>query len=267
MELIEKAIKYLTDLGVTRGLAIAYLIVSALLAVMIIAALVMRIILVVKYSKANHATTKNGKTSFEVAEEALKAAGLNDVKIKKASWLRAFFIGNCYSVRRKTIYLRGRIANKDSITAVSVALQKVALAKMDHDGDKTVRVRNASQVLSLVGPILFIPIILLGAIIDLVLFSQFGLVSIICLGVSTFIILAGFVELLLNLPVETKANKMALKIITDSKVLDEEEIETTKKVFEAYKLTYICEFIVAVIRIVQIILEIVMKIQISNNRK
>lgn len=266
MELFEKFIKVLTDQGVTRGVAIAYLIISALLAVLIVVALVLRIIVVVKYFEGNHTQTKNGKTSFEVAEEALKKAGLDDVKIKKAGILRAFFIGNSYSVRKKTIYLRGSIAKKDSITAVSLAMQKVAIAKMDHTGNKMVRVRNTSQILSLVGPILFVPIVLVGMVVDYLLFDTLSMFSVIAIAVAFVIVIAGFVETLLNIPVERKANKMALEMITKDNLLDAEEIKVAKKVFDAYIVAYICEFIVAVVRMIQLILEVVIKSQINNKK-
>ena len=58
MEYIEKLITYFTDLGVSRGVAIVYLIVTALIAVMAVVALVMRIVVVIKYYKGNHMQTK-----------------------------------------------------------------------------------------------------------------------------------------------------------------------------------------------------------------
>ena len=57
---------------------------------------------------------------------------------------------------------------------------------------------------------------------------------------------------------------MALEMIKETGVLNEEEIVIVKKVFKAYIVSYICEFIVAVLRIVQIILEIVMNSQIKK---
>ena len=78
--------------------------------------------------------------------------------------------------------------------------------------------------------------------------------------------LAGFIERLLNIPVERKANQMALEMIKETGVLDKEEIVIIEKVFQAYMIAYICEFIVAVLRIVQIVLEIVMNAQISANK-
>lgn len=47
-------------------------------------------------------------------------------------------------------------------------------------------------------------------------------------------------------------------------MLTEEETYVVKKVFQAYTIAYVCEFIVAILRIVQLVLEIVMRAQINK---
>ena len=262
---IEKAIAFFTDKGVSRGLAIAYLVVSACLVVMAIIALVMRIIVMVKYFDGNKMETSGGRSCMDVARQALDEAGLKDVQVKKAGWLRALFFGNSYSLSKKTIFLRGTIANKKSITAVGIAMQKVGIAKLINSGDKATLTRNRLQVISLFGPILLIPVILIGAIIDYLVFRVFGTFSIVAIALDGAILLAGIVVTLLNLPVEKKANDMALDMIEKSNILNEEEKIVIRKVFDAYMMAYICEFIMAILRVVQLILEVVMNVQISNN--
>lgn len=266
MEYIEKLIKYFTDQGVSRGIAITYIAVSALILIMALVIIVMRIYLMVKYHEGNVQQTKSGKTSSEVARDALDKAGLKHIRIARAGFFRAFFIGNCYSITQKTIFLRKGIYNKNSITAVSLALQKVGLAKLCESGNTMTRTRNIMQILSLVGPVMFVPIVLLGFILDIVLFHVFGMFSIIGIAIGFVLIFSGLIATLLSLPVEKKANDIALEIIKETGVLTDDEIIITKKVFKAYIVSYVCEFIVAVLRIVQIILEIVMNVQINNNK-
>ena len=263
---MEQLIKYFTEKGVSRGVAITYLIVCGLLIVMAVAALIMRIIVIIKYQEGNKKEIYSGKTGYEIAREMLDKAGLRDVKIQKAGWFRAFFIGNCYSITKNTIFLRKGIINAKSITSVGLALQKVGVAKLCKSGSKSAKTRNVMQIVSLVGPILFVPVVLLGFIIDYVLFKVFGVFSIVGIAIGLFLVLAGFIERLLNIPVERKANQMALEMIKETGVLDKEEIVIIEKVFQAYMIAYICEFIVAVLRIVQIVLEIVMNAQISANK-
>ncbi len=47
-------------------------------------------------------------------------------------------------------------------------------------------------------------------------------------------------------------------------MLTEEETYVVKKVFQAYIIAYVFEFIVAILRIVQLVLEIVMRAQINK---
>ena len=263
-QLWEEAIKFFTDKGVSRGLAITYIIISALLVVMAIVALVMWIIVMIKYFAANKKKTSSGKTGLEIAREMLDKAGLKHIQVKKANIFRAFIIGNCYSITKKTVFLRGAIANKNSVTSVGLALQKVGIAELCESGDKKAIARNRLQIVGLVGPILFIPIVLIGAIIDYLLFSVFGTFSIISIAISVLLIIAGFVVKLLNIPVEKKANQMALETIKKTGVLDEEEQKLIKDVFDAYIIAYIMDFIVSVLRIVQLVLEVVMNTQISS---
>ena len=94
-----------------------------------------------------------------------------------------------------------------------MALQKVGIAELCESGDKKTIARNRLQILSIFGPLLFLPIILIGAIVDYILFKVFGMFSIIAIVVGVIILLSGFIVTLLNIPVEKKANKMALETI------------------------------------------------------
>lgn len=254
-------IKYFTDQNISTGVAIAYIVVTVLIFLCVIADIVIRLILWIKYSKNNRIESKTGKNNVQLAQELLQKAGLNDIQVKKASFIRAWIWGNSYSLTKRTIFLRRGIYNKSTITAIGLALQKVGIAKMCNDDSKLAKTRNTFQIIGLFGPFLFIPIVLLGLIIDLVLFNSLGGFSIGSIIVSLAILAGGFVVTLLNIPVEKKANNMALEMIKETKVLDEDETKLIKQVFDAYILSYILEFIITVLRIVQLILEIVMRVQ------
>ncbi len=264
-EIIQQVIDSLTEKGVEPGLAVAYIIVSVLLAIMAAVALVMHLRVFFNYMSTNRIKTSAGKKSFEVARDALDRAGLNHIQVKKANFIRALVFGNCYSITKKTIFLRRTIANKDSLTAVGLALQKVGIAKMCEDDVKMAKTRNIFQIIGLFGPFLFVPVILISAIIDFILFQSFGVFSIIGLIISGIILSSGFIVTLLNIPVEKKAQTIALQIIDETHLLNEEERAAVVKVFKTYIIAYICDFIVEVLRLVQFILEILINSRISSN--
>lgn len=263
----EQCIALFTDEGVDRTLAQVYLILIALILVMTIVALVMRIIVIVRYQKGNHTKAQSGKNSFEIAEEALQRLNLTQVKVKKAGFFRATFFGNSYSLSKKTIFLRRGIAEKSTITAIAMAVQKVGIAQLCESGNKTARTRNRMQVLNILSPVLFVPSVIIGILVDIVIFNALGIFSIIGIAVGLFFILTGFIATLLTLPVEKKANTAALQMIKENNLLNEQEQAIAKKIYSAYIIAYVCEFIIAILRLIQLILEIVMNVQSSNNKK
>ncbi len=267
IDLWDKCIEAFTEQGVNKSLAIFFIITIILIVVMAIIALIMKIIVLIKYSKGNNKTTKAGKNSFEVAQEMLNQCDLQDIKIKKAGFLRAAFFGNSYSLSKKAIYLRRGIAEKDSITAVGLALQKVGIAQLCESGNKMARTRNQMQVLNIFSPILFVPSVLIGVLMDVLIFNALGMFSIVGIVIGVFFIFTGLISTLLTLPVEKKANNLALKMIDETGILTQEEREIVKKIFSAYIISYVCEFIIAILRLIQLILEIIINIQSSNNKK
>ena len=265
VESIRKIIDYFSNKGIDTGLAIAYIIVSALVVIMAIVALIMWIMVAVRYSKTNKKHISSGRTSFEVAREMLDKCGLKHVQVKKAGFFRAWFYGNSYSMIKKTVFLRKNIADKATVTAVGLALQKVGIAKMCETDGKMAKMRNIFQIIGLFGPFMFIPFILIGVFLDILLFDTFGAFSIVGIAIGLIFLAGGFIVTLLNIPVEKKANDMALEMIDESGLMTEEERAMIKKVFDTYIIAYIMDFIVTVLRIIQIILEILMKTQSSSS--
>ena len=53
-------------------------------------------------------------------------------------------------------------------------------------------------------------------------------------------------------------------MIDEAHYASEEERATIKKLFDTYIIAYICEFIVTILRILQLVLEIVMRVQSSK---
>ena len=264
---IRSLIEYFTDKGIDMWLAIAYIVVSALVVIMAIVALVMWIMVAVRYSKTNKKKISSGKTSFDVAREMLDKSGLDYVKVKRAKFLRAWFYGNSYSLTKKTVFLRSNISDKDTVTAVGLALQKVGIAKMCETDGKMAKTRNIFQIVGLFGPFMFVPTIIIGVVLDMLIFDAFGAFSVICIALGLVILTAGFVVTLLNIPVEKKANDMALQMIDESGLMTAEERDMIKKVFDTYIIAYIMDFIVTVLRMIQLILEILMKTQSSSSSK
>lgn len=252
------------ELGASTGLTIAYLFVSALIVIMGIVCLVLEIRVWFCYSRANRRGISTHMSGVDAARYVLDQAGLTHVKVKRAGFIRESLFGNYYNVATRTIYLRswlGRIDDKRTVTATALGVQKAAIAKLCEDGDSQAITRGRLSLLGIFGPILFLPVVLIGAAIDFFLMKSTTVVSYISMGTGFLFLVAGFLVTMLNIPVEKRANRLALKMMRDYGLATGEELKMMKEVYDAYILSYIAQFILEVLRVVQWVLEIIINMQ------
>lgn len=237
------------------GLEVAYIAVGVLLGIAIIAALIAQIAVAVGYWRGNRTNNSLGLSGAEYARRLLDLNGMPDVQVKKCGIIRTVLFGNHYSISKKTVYLRMRTINKPSLTAVAMAAQKVALAEQHRNKDTKMIVRSRLQGLGVFAPYLFIPLVVIGFLIDIFV-AQTLLFSLIATVLGLIFILFGFIVTLLNIPVEKKAMKRALVLLKAD--LTREEIVIVKKIYRSYMVEYALQFIIAVLRIIQLILKILL---------
>lgn len=245
----------------------AFIIVGVLIALCSLFVIVARIVLIAKYSKLNREKNNSGYTAFAAARALLDGSGMKDVQVKQCGFFRALILGNYYSRRTNTIYLRKNIANKDSIMAVGVALQKVGIVVQDKQGDKKTVLRNKMLPFVLFAPTLFIPIVIIGTILDFTVFGGTGTTSLISIIIGLAFYISALIFNLLNISVEKKANNKAIEIMQQTNFCDEEEREKIKSAFQAYILAYISEFVLSLLKLIQFILKLAIKLVSSFGKK
>ncbi len=240
------------------GLETTYLAVVILLGVAVFAAIIAQIIVVFGYWRGNRKQNSLGITGGEYARQILDKNGLYDVKVEKCGLLRTFLYGNHYSIAKKTVYLRMYTINKTSITSVVIAAQKAAIAQQCKEGDIKTLTRGKLQGLGIFGPILFVPLVVLGFVIDIFLFKTL-LFSLIGAGVGLLFIAFGFVATLLNYSVEKEAAARAREFLAQD--LTEAEMVTVKRILRSYLIEYLLQFIIAILRIIELVLKIFIKLR------
>lgn len=254
-------------IGAEGPLAAAYTVVSILVVIMAVVAGVMKILIMIRYSKANRMHISSGLTGVDAARAVLDRAGYPQITVKKAGFWRELIFGNYYNVLTKTIYLRSvlfKIDDRRSVTSTAIAVQKAALAKLCEDGDRQTLTRNRLSLIGIFGPFLFIPLLLLGFVLDFLVLQSGTVFSLLFLAVGGALLVAGFIVTVLNIPVEKKANALALEMMEEYGLANADELPVMKKVFDTYILSYICDFILELLRIVQFILEIAVDVKGSN---
>lgn len=250
-------------MGNLSGLELAIMIVSGLIVVGLVVALIVQIVLIVKYKKYNKTPLANGLTSQQTARSLLDANGLQNVEIKKLGFFRRILLfGNHYSVMKKTIYLRKNILDSSSVTAVGIAIQKVCLAVQHKNKDKSFIFRYVLQILTLFTPLLFYGSVAIGLIIDIV--TKFsGVPTIIGLIVGIAFYFLTFVFQLVNIKVEKKANEQAVAILQSANIFNEQEIATFQSLLKLY---IVADVIVLVLSILKLILQILKILAKSKKR-
>lgn len=240
-------------------------IIAGLVGMGVIFAGIARLSLFIRYNSLNKAETQQGLTALTATRALLDANGMQDVEVKQCGFWRAWFWGNSYSTRKKTIYLRKGIINKKSITAIGVGLQKTGLAIMHKRGDKKLNARSILLPLSYIMPTLFIPIVIIGLLLDIFLFNFTGTATIVSAIIGFAFYLVAFVYMLINIPVEKQANRLAMGIIEKSNFMTEDEREKVNKLFKSYILMYVVDFVVALLNVILQILKVVLKVVEHNN--
>lgn len=226
-----------------------------------------KLVVVVRYSKYNKQQTKAKLPANEVAKKLLEGLGINDVQVVPCGFWASIFLGNSYSPRKKIIRLRKNIYDKTSLTAIALAAQKVAIAERDREGDKKIRVRAFFAKLGYFAPFVVLPLFLLGMIIDFLSIKGFGTFTIVLGVIAAVWYLASFIVVILNMPIEKRANKKAVEYFEKTNLLDADEISDAKDLYKTYMTMYILDFISELLYIIWRIAQLFVKIAGRNSSK
>ena len=239
----------------------AILIVCILIAILAVVSIVVSIWLSIKYVVYNKRQNSANITGSEAARKILDDNGLQHIKV---SVVGSLAFGNSYSHYFKKVRLRRRTNQKASITSLAMGAEKASLAIMDKENDKDMRTRVALTPIMYLGPVAFIPLIIIGVLLDLFIFNTQGVVTLIFAGIGLLFYVLAFVLSLMVLKTEVKAQKMACEILAKENLATSEEIDMMKDLFKLYNIEYINDMLIELLELILKILQIVAKAQ-SNS--
>lgn len=235
------------------GLEIALMVVGGLIAVFGVISMVVSVWLAIKYHVFNKKENSAGLTGQEVARKILDDNDLKHIKVKVTG---SILFGNSYSRIFKKVRLRRFTRNKRSLTALGMGAQKASLAILDKEGDPDMRKRVKLYPLITFGPFAFVPLILVGIVLDYLVFNQNGLMVYILGGVGLLFYIYSIVLTVLTLKTEKKAQEKAYEILRNNNLANEEELECLKDLFHLYNVQYINDIIIASLELIYTILQI-----------
>lgn len=218
-----------------------------------------------RYHFYNRKDSSIGLTGADAARRLLSFKGITDVEVKKAGMIRAFIWGNSYAPNKKTIYLRRGIVDKASVTAVTLACQKVGLAEQHHNKDKKYMVYSKLvPYCPLIGG-LFIPLVIVALFLDIIIFKAGGVLALVCAIIGLILYVCSFILVILNVPVEKKATVIAMQIMTESGAFSNEELIVAKKLFHSYMVQYVTDMLIAILQFIKFILQVILTARNSKN--
>ena len=173
----------------------------------------------------------------------------------------SLIFGNSYSHYFKKVRLRRLTANKKSITSLAMGAEKSALAILDKEGDKDMKTRVALTPLMYFGPVAFIPIIVIGIAIDILLLQFSGVATFVAAVLGLGIYAISFVLSVKTLKTERKAQEKACQILEQDNMATGEEIEMMRELFKLYNIQYINDIILEFLQLIMRVLQLVAKAQ------
>lgn len=178
-------------------------------------------------------------TGRETAEMILRANGINDVTVERAS-------GNLtdhFDPRKKVIRLSESVYDSYSVAALGVAAHETGHAIQYAKGYIPIKLRNFVLPAAQFGSYAAFPLVILGLFMSLPSMVDFGIV------LFAAVVLFQFV----TLPVEFNASSRAIKTLDEMSILDEGELSCSKKVLSAAAMTYVAAAAVALANLLRLL--------------
>ena len=234
-------------------------IVLILIAVVSVFALIVQIILAIKYHKYNKKQNSLDMTGEDIARKILDDNDLQNIKVKSSG---AIFFGNSYSHFFKKVRLRKLTWKKSSVSSLAMASQKSCLAILDKENDPDMKTRIKLTPIIYFGPLAFIPLVIIGVLIDILVIKSESFPF--TIGLTAFglvLYLISFIMSIKVLKTEIKAQNKAYEILKQNDMATDEELKMLKKLFKLYNIEYINNMVVALLELIYRVLQIIAIVQ------
>ena len=193
-----------------------------------------------RFSKYSRVRSRSGMTGAQAAERILQSQGIYDVAIQRVSGKLTAH----YDPRNKTLNLSDAVYASTSVAAVGVAAHECGHAIQHARGYAPLSFRSALVPVANIGSQLSWLFIILGIFFG-------GSHTLIMIGILMFS--AAVLFQLVTLPVEFNASGRALKLLSETGILQKDEVSDTRKVLSAAALTYVAAAATAVLQLLRLL--------------
>ncbi|MDO4988362.1 MAG: zinc metallopeptidase, partial [Synergistes sp.] len=190
------------------------------------------------YSEYGDIRASRGVTARDVSAMLLAQNGLTDVNIEHIHGE----LTDHYDPSARVLRLSDNVDGSRSIAAIGVAAHEVGHAIQHKTGYSFLRLRNAISPAAGICSSAAMPIFFIGFLIGHPLFMNVGI----------WLFCGVFIFYVITLPLEFDASGRALKMLSDTGTLTEDELCGAKKVLDAAALTYVAALVMTVLQLVRL---------------
>ena len=214
------------------------------------------------FSKYDKVPNLSRMTGYDTAAFLLRNRGVNDISIGKVRGT----LTDHYDPTKKIVNLSQSTYGSASVGACAVAAHEIGHVMQKKQGYFPYKVRKVLVPITNIGSRLAMPVIILGILLDLLLFASEGQAYgqwIMYAGIGLYGLSTLFA--LVTLPVEYNASRRARKMMLEDGVLAPEEVQGAKKVLNAAALTYVASLLMSLVYFLRLIIMLFMLL--GNRRK
>lgn len=194
----------------------------------------------INYAKYKKVDINNKKTGFDVAREMLDKNGLSNVLILETQGE----LSDHYDPSKKVVKLSHDIYHGTSIAACSVASHECGHAIQDKEGYTFLVFRNKIVPLVNLSSKLGYVAVMIGLL--------FSIVDLLWIGIALEAVILIFQ--LVTLPVEFNASSRALAYLEKNAVINNNELDGSKKMLTSAALTYVAGVFAAALQLLRLVL-------------
>lgn len=195
------------------------------------------------FNKYSRVSSRSGLTGKAAAEKILRGAGILDVHVEHV----AGNLTDHYDPRSKVLRLSDATYQSSSVAAVGVAAHECGHAIQHAKGYAPLKIRASLVPVANIGSTLAWPLILIGLLFG-------GQSSSLLLNIGILLFSLAVLFQIVTLPVEFNASSRAVRILSSTGMLYEDELQDTKKVLSAAALTYVAGAVSSILQLLRIIL-------------
>lgn len=189
---------------------------------------------------------KKMSSSYTVASDFAAMISYNFIDGQVKVGKRPGYLTDAYVPSSKVVWLSEKVYDNSSVAALSITAHEMGHALQDKINPEILKRRdNLSMIARVLG--LFMFPLFVGGILLFFLNPTNQILALSCLGGSILIFFLAIFVKGLTISIEKDASKKAIDYLRQMRILEEDEIKFSKKLLNAALLTYIADFLQAIL--------------------